>query len=116
MLGRRRPSAFPLVPLLLHFIFPPLFLHPSSGHQLHRCRLLHSSVAQLLDIFPDVVNPGLGTAFFSVQNISFFSVLLKNATFFSVLFCEFLATYETQKNVPFFSRFFPVIFRSFLKN
>ena len=40
MLGRRRPSAFPLVPLLLHFILPPLFLRPSSSHQLHRCRLL----------------------------------------------------------------------------
>ena len=43
------------------------------------------------------LEPGLSTTFFSVQNVSFFSVLLKNAMFFSVLY-EFLATYETQKN------------------
>ena len=40
---------------------------------------------------------GLGTAFFCILNVSFFCVLLKNATFFYVFF-EFLATYETQKN------------------
>ena len=32
---------------------------------------------------------GLGIAFFSVQNVPFFSLLLKNATFFSVLFLSF---------------------------
>ena len=44
----------------------------------------------------------LGTAFFSVLNASFFCVLLKNTTFFYCTvysFFEFLATYETQKNV-----------------
>ena len=49
---------------------------------------------------------GLGTAFFSVQNVPFFSVFLKNVPFFSVFFVEFLATYETQKNVLFFSVLF----------
>ena len=32
------------------------------------------------------------------------SFLLKNATFFFVLFFEFLATNGTQKNIPFFSK------------
>ena len=41
----------------------------------------------------------LGTAFFSILNVPFFSVLLKNVTFF-------LATYETQKNDAFFSVLF----------
>ena len=44
------------------------------------------------------------------------SVLLKNATFFSVLFSEFLATYETQKDVPFFSKERKRTQHSFLKN
>ena len=47
--------------------------------------------------------PGLGTAFFSVPNDPFFCILFKEC---SILFCsffKFLATYETQKNVPFFS-------------
>ena len=46
---------------------------------------------------------GLGTAFFYVLDASFFCVLLKQATFFYVLFFEFLVTYETQKNNALFS-------------
>ena len=42
----------------------------------------------------------VGHHFFSVQNVPFFSVLLKNVSFFF----EFLATYETQKNVSVFSK------------
>ena len=49
---------------------------------------------------------GLGTAFFYVQNASFFCVLLKNATFFYIFFLKFLATYETQK----YDKFFSVLF------
>ena len=37
---------------------------------------------------PDYM-PGLGTAFFYILNASFFCVLLKNATFFYVLFSSF---------------------------
>ena len=47
---------------------------------------------------------GLGTAFFCVLNASFFGVLLKNATFFHIIFCEFFATYETQNTDAFFSQ------------
>ena len=55
---------------------------------------------------------GLGTAFFPVQNVPFFPVILKNIPFFPVLFFEFLATYETQKN----GTFFPVLFKRTEKN
>ena len=34
----------------------------------------------------DIFFPGLGTTFFYVLNASFFTVLLKNATFFCILF------------------------------
>ena len=43
---------------------------------------------------------GLGTAFFSVQYVPLFSVLLKERSFLFRSFFEFLATYKTQKNVP----------------
>ena len=49
-------------------------------------------------IITKVTDTGLGTVFFSILNVLFFSVLLKNAMFFSILFFEFLVTYETQKN------------------
>ena len=46
---------------------------------------------------------GLGTPFFSVRYVKFFYVLKKER---SVLFRSFLKffSYETQKNVPFFSK------------
>ena len=53
-----------------------------------------------------VIYAGLGTAFYSILNASFFCVLLKYATFFYVLFSSILATYETQKNDAFFSVLF----------
>ena len=36
-----------------------------------------------------MVRPGLSTPFFSVQNVPFFLVLLKNVPFFSILFLSF---------------------------
>ena len=50
---------------------------------------------------------GLGTPFFSVRYVTFFSVLKKERSVLFRSFLEFLVTYETQKNV---------LFRSFLKN
>ena len=47
---------------------------------------------------------GLGTLFFSVRCVTFFSVLKKECSVLFHYFLEFLATYETQKNVPFFSK------------
>ena len=49
---------------------------------------------------------GLGTAFFSVLNILFFSVLLKNAMFFSVFILSFWRIMEPKRTLhsfPFFS-------------
>ena len=54
---------------------------------------------------------GLGTAFFPVQKVSFFPVLLNNVPLFRSFF-EFLATYKTQKN----GTFFPVLFKRTKKN
>ena len=45
---------------------------------------------------------GLGTPFFSVQNVTFFYVLKKESYVLFRSFLEFLATYGTQKNVTFF--------------
>ena len=45
---------------------------------------------------------GLGTPFFSVQNVTFFYVLKKECYVLFRSFLEFLATYGTQKNVMFF--------------
>ena len=53
-----------------------------------------------------VILAGLGTPFFSVQNIPFFCVLKKERYVLFRSFLEFLATYETQKNVTFFSLLF----------
>ena len=47
--------------------------------------------------------PGLGTAFFCVQNVTFFCVQKRESYVLFRSFFEFLATYETQKNVTFFS-------------
>ena len=41
---------------------------------------------------------GLGTPFFSVRYITFFSILKKECSVLFHSFLEFLATYETQKN------------------
>ena len=49
---------------------------------------------------------GLGTPFFSVWYVTFFSVLKKECSVLSRSFLEFLVTYETQINVPFFSVLF----------
>ena len=49
---------------------------------------------------------GLSTPFFSVRYVTFFSVRKKERSFLFCSFLEFLATYETQKNVPFFSLLF----------
>ena len=57
-------------------------------------------------------NPGLGTAFFCVQNVPFFPVLKRERYILFRSFLEFLATYETQKNVTFFS----VLFKRTEKN
>ena len=53
-----------------------------------------------------VFQAGLGTPFFSVWYVTFFSVLKKERSILFCSFLEFLATYETQKNVPFFSVLF----------
>ena len=89
--------------------FPSLFwrlynivtmkLVASLGH-FQRCQIWNREYC-LLNHF----NPGLGTTFFPIQNVPFFPALIKNVLFFPVLFFEFLATYETQKNVPFFPFF-----------
>ena len=47
---------------------------------------------------------GLGTAFFSVLNVSFFSVLLKNATFFSVLFLRFWRLMKPKRTMRSFAK------------
>ena len=57
-------------------------------------------------VFLNVLFSGLGTAFFSVPYVPFFSVLKKECYILFRSFFEFLATYETQKNVPFFSVLF----------
>ena len=59
-----------------------------------------------------LVKPGLGTAFFPVQNVPVFPVLLKNVSFFPVLFLSFgdlsnpkecsVLSRSYAKNVPFF--------------
>ena len=46
---------------------------------------------------------GLGTPFFSVRYVTFFSTLKKERSILFRSFLKLLATYETQKNVPFFS-------------
>ena len=51
------------------------------------------------------VKAGLGTAFFYMQNASFFCLLLKNATFFYFFFSSFWQLMRPQK-----------LLRSFLKN
>ena len=75
----------------------PFALQLSYRPELHIMKLWGSNSWHIREFLA-----GLGTAFFSVLNESFFSVLLKNAMFFCVLF-EFLATHETQKNAAFFS-------------
>ena len=45
---------------------------------------------------------GLGTPFFSVRYVTFFSVLKKEHSVLFHSFLKFLATNETQKNIPFF--------------
>ena len=55
---------------------------------------------------------GLGTPFFSVQNVPFFSIRKRECYVLFGSFLEFLATYETQKNVPSFS----VLFKRTEKN
>ena len=54
-------------------------------------------------VSPHVPDAGLGTPFFSVQNVPFFSVLKRERYILFRSFPKFLATYETQKNVTFFS-------------
>ena len=51
----------------------------------------------------DTSMAGLGTALFSVQNVPFFPVLKRERYDLFHSFLEFLATYEIQKNVTFFS-------------
>ena len=63
-------------------------------------------------ILEKTVNPGLGTAFFCVQNVPFFCVLKRERYVLFRSFFEFFATYETQKNVTFFS----VLFKRTEKN
>ena len=58
------------------------------------------------------ISSGLGTAFFSVQNVPVFPVLKRERYVLFRSFLEFLATYETQKNVTFFS----VLFKRTEKN
>ena len=62
---------------------------------------------------------GLGTAFFSIGYVPFFSVLFKERSVLFRSFFKFLATSETQKNVPFFYKELKRTqrsFRSFEKN
>ena len=47
---------------------------------------------------------GLGTEFFSVLNDPFFSVLLKNATFFSVNFLSFWTLMKTKRMMRSFAK------------
>ena len=49
-------------------------------------------------------NSGLGTPFFSVQNVLFFFVIKRERYVLFCSFLKFLETYETQKNVLFFSK------------
>ena len=55
---------------------------------------------------------GLGTPFFYVQNVTIFPVLKRERYVLLRSFLEFLATYETQKNVT----FFPVLLKRTGKN
>ena len=48
---------------------------------------------------------GLGTAFFSVLNVPFFSVLLKNATFFCILFLSFWRLMKPKRTMHSFAFF-----------
>ena len=62
---------------------------------------------------------GLGTPFFSVRYVTFFSILKKERSVLFRSFLEFLATYETQKNAknaknaPFFCKEWKRMFHSF---
>ena len=50
---------------------------------------------------------GLGTVFFSVQNVPFFPVLLKNVPFFSVFLLSFwrpMGPKRTLRSFPYFSK------------
>ena len=49
---------------------------------------------------------GLGTTFFSVQNVPFFPVIKRERYVLFRSFLAFLATYQTQKNVTFVSVLF----------
>ena len=48
--------------------------------------------------------PGLGTAFFPAQNVSFFPVLLKNVLFFPVLFWRLMRPKRTERSIRRFKR------------
>ena len=53
------------------------------------------------------MQPGLGTAFFPVQNVPLFPALLKNVPFFPVLFLSFwrlMRPKRTECSFPFFSK------------
>ena len=64
---------------------------------------LSPSNALVMQPGPDMMlRPGLGTPFFFVWYVTFFSVLKRERYILFRSFLEFLATYETQKNVPFF--------------
>ena len=63
-----------------------------------------SSSSLILKVLQTHLKSGLGTLFFSVRYITFFSFLKKERSLLFRCFLEFLATYETQKNVPFFSK------------
>ena len=65
-------------------------------------------VVDWLKVNSSYLVPGLGTAFFSVQNVLFFSILLKNAKFFSVLFLSFWRLMEPKRkfcSFPFLSQY-----------
>ena len=57
-------------------------------------------------LFFSMFYAGLGTPFFSVRYVSFFSILKKECSILFRSFLKFLATYETQKSVLFFSVLF----------
>ena len=57
-------------------------------------------------IFKCSSQAGLGTPFFSILYVTFFSVLKKERSVVFRSFLKFLATYETQKNALFFSILF----------
>ena len=77
------------------FLFFPILSCPVLSYFVMSCSLMFCHILS-----------GWGTPFFSIWYIMFFSILKKEHSVLFRSFLEFLATYETQKNVLFFSVLF----------